>query len=409
MVLSSQTLPAQVLLGLYLGVLTGLFPALVAWGLGFIFRYFTGVTVPGTVVMVLAVALAGVNGGLLGLLDESFIASPAALVALLVVMMMAMYAHAQGDRMGETFPHRITLTGLRERTLSMDVVERVGAFGRVRVRVTGDVDDIEGYPPLPDDVRAAIRDGDWTFPADLPLSALESRLADRLRTEFELAEVTVSIDESGRATVSGAPAPGRLSRRVPAGKRAVSVRTLLPTGLAQGDVVEVDLPDGSLSATVASAASDVASVDAKPPETDGGETHAEAAEEPPQGAPTTTGGEGRVTLAVSRPEARRLLGVEYAPVRVRSRGVRREFELVTLLKQTGREFRQATVRSGGPLDEVTLGEARIRDDYGVAVLAVKRPSGWVVAPRGTTHLEAGDDVFVAGSRADLRRFTEAVA
>lgn len=56
--------PVEVLPGLYLGILTGIIPALVAWAFGFAFEYVTGVTVPAFGVVVLAVAIAGVNGGL---------------------------------------------------------------------------------------------------------------------------------------------------------------------------------------------------------------------------------------------------------------------------------------------------------------------------------------------------------
>ncbi|USZ67290.1 hypothetical protein NGM10_11175 [Halorussus salilacus] len=222
-----------VVVGLYLGALTAVVPALVAWSLGFTFRYFTGVTIPGFGVLVLGVAIAGVQGGLLGLLDANIVNSPTALVSALVVMMVTLYAHAQGDRMGAELPRRVTFSKLRERSLSRDVVERVGAFGQVRVRVTGDVGDIEGYPPLPDDLRATLRDGEWTFPADLPLSELESRLEERLRTDHDLAEVAATIDDRGRATLSAAPPVGALSRRVPrASARSRPTRSSRPASPA---------------------------------------------------------------------------------------------------------------------------------------------------------------------------------
>ncbi len=100
----SYSLPVQVLFGLYLGALTGVVPALVAWTLGFVFRYVTGVSVPGFGVVVLCVAIAGVQGGLLGLLDPAIGQSPIIVVALVVVMLSSQYAHAKGDSMGATFP-----------------------------------------------------------------------------------------------------------------------------------------------------------------------------------------------------------------------------------------------------------------------------------------------------------------
>jgi hypothetical protein len=409
-------LPFEVLLGLYLGLLTGIVPAVVAWTLGFGFRYFTGVTIPGFAVVVLGVAIAGVNGGLLGLLDQNVTTAPTRVaVAVLVVFGITLYAHAQGDRLGANLPKRVSLRRLTERTLSTDVVELVGGRGQVRVRVTGEVADVEGYPPLPADLRATIREATWTFPADVPLSELESRVADRLRTDHDLSAVSVRLDERARAEVAAAPPLGALSKRVPSGERAVSVTTLIPTGLAPGDEVTV-VADADVDATVlavtpapaATAADDTETGDTAAA-TDGGEDDLPT---PPRPAPTAAGGESRVTLAVDRADASALLSGTPERLVVRSRGVRREFELVSLLRRAGRRFRRLTVREDGALDGATLGDASVRDTYGVAVLAVRPAtggSGWQLAPEGSTELHAGDDLFAVGTRDDLARFVEVVA
>ncbi|OYR63988.1 TrkA-C domain-containing protein [Halorubrum ezzemoulense] len=421
-----MSLPVEIVFGVYLGVITGIVPALVAGTLGFVFKYVTDVTIPGLGVVVLSLAIAGVNGGLLALNDETIRSSeraPAILTAIVVVLMISLYAHAQGDRLGASAPKRISLKQLRDRTLSTDVIELVGGRGRVSVEVAGEVTDIEGYPPLPADTRAAILDGDWTFPADLPLAELEDRFAERLRTEFDLADVSVRIDEQARATVSAAPPTGALSKRVPAGKRAVSVSALVPTGIARGDVVRVITPDigvegaviaaqssgkpepgaGAASTVVPPAGDDADSEDFR---TDGGET--DVPSPPAATAPTTTGGEGRVTLAVDRSEATDLLRADRGRVLVLSRGTRREYELTALLRRAGKRFRKVTVAAGGPLDGHTIGEAEVREAYDVAVLAARHGS-WRVAPDGTQPLSAGDDLFVVGSRDALDRFAEVAA
>ncbi|WP_276298919.1 potassium channel family protein [Halorussus lipolyticus] len=409
----------ELLLGIYIGVLTAVVPALVAWSLGFTFRYFTGVTIPGFGVLVFGVAIAGIQGGLLGLLDPQFVTSPTALVSALVVMMATLYAHAQGDRMGAEFPRRFTLRGLRDRGLSADAIERVGRFGQVRVGVTGDVGDVEGYPSLPDDLRATIRAGEWTFPADLPLSELELRLEERLRTDYDLAAVSATIDAKGRATVSAAPPAGSLSRRVPTGHRAVSVDALVPTGLARRDEVTVSTPETEVEGTVLSARSGSGSeTDARAPvsrptspdadtpaTTDGTDSTVKMAT-PSAASGQATGGEGRVTVAVPRREARTLLGAASAAIRVRARGTRREFELLSLLRRDGKRIRRVELAGGGPLDGTLLGDAAVRDEFGIAVLAVRRGSEWTVAPAGTTRLTAGDELYVVGQRDALDRFGE---
>lgn len=414
----SLSLPLQVLLGVYLGILTGIIPALVAGVLGFVFKYFTGVTVPALGVVVLALAVAGVNGGLLALNDETIRASensPALVIAIIVVLMLSMYAHAKGDKLGATIPRHVSLRELTERTLSTDVIELVGSRGHVRVTVAGEVDDMEGYPPLPEDLRAELEAGEWTFPADLPLVEIEARFADRLRGDYDLEDVAVRLDERGRATVSAAPPVGGLSRRVPSGKRAVSVDALLPTGVARGDAVRILTPEDTVRGTVVSAMTEKKATGEK--RTDGGDGGAEVAvpdggekgagvPEPSPRSPTTEGGEGRITVAVSATDASTLLRTDRGRVIVLSRGVHREYELTTLLRRAGQRFRRATVVEGGSLDGTTIGQANVRDKYGVGILAIRRDR-WRIAPAGDTDLQAGDELFVVGTPSALASFAEA--
>ena len=426
-----MSLPVEILFGIYLGIITGIVPALVAGVLGFVFKYVTGVTIPGLGVVVLALAIAGINGGLLALNDETIRSSdraPAILTAIVIILMISLYAHAQGDKLGASVPKRLSLKQLRDRTLSTDVIELVGGRGRATVEVAGEVNDMEGYPPLPAETRSAIVEGKWTFPADLPLVELEDRFAERLRTELNLADVAVRIDEQARATVAAAPPTGALSKRVPQGKRAVSIPALVPTGIARGDVVRVIASDLTVDATVLAARSsgkpepqsektpvdssgpgtgDLPGSDASrsdgEPRTDGGETPPPTAVA--AGAPTTTGGEGRVTVAVDRSEATALLRAGRGRVLVLSRGTRREYELTTLLRRTGKRFRKVSVVAGGPLDGHTIGEVGVRERYDVAVLAARHDS-WTIAPNGSQSLSAEDELFVVGSRDAIDRFAE---
>ncbi|WP_415379202.1 potassium channel family protein [Halosimplex sp. TS25] len=415
--------PVEILFGIYLGILTGIIPGLVAWSLGFLFKYFTGVTIPGFGVVVLAVALAGVNGGLLALADPTITQNANAVTittAIMVVLMISLYAHNRGDTMGATFPKRLSLKQLRERTLAADVRGALAGRDEARIRIVGEVADMEGYPPLADDLRAEIRDSEWTFPADLRISELEARLAERLKTEYDLGDAAVTVDERGRASVVAAPPFSGLSKRVPDGKRAVSVNALVPTGVARNDEVTLITPDAQVRGTVVSAKTRKPTAEAGPdPESTGADAGAdgddaddgdeEDAVPQPVRAPTTTGGEGRITVAVTRTDAEPLLRADRARVVVESRGVRREYELVSLLRRAGRRFQRVTVGSGGPLDGATVGTANVRETYGVAVMAVRGASGWVVAPRGSATISAGDEVFAVGTREQLDAFREAVA
>lgn len=427
----------EVLLGIYLGLLTGIVPAFVAGSLGFLVRYVTGVTLPGFGVVVLALAIASINGGLLVLAEPAILNSPRLLVAVLVVIMLALYAHSQGDKLGSELPRRVSLTSVRKRTLSADVVEFVGNVGHVTVRPAGEIRDMEGYPPLSADLRAAISEGSWNLPADLPLSELENRLEDRLRTDHELADVSATIDEQGRATIAAAPPSSGLSRRVPAGRRAVSIDALVPAGLARSDAVRIVTPTDAVSGTVLSArASGGAPVatpetDGDDAATDGGIDDSVAASPSPNAV--ASGGEGRVTVAVTRRDARALLRADRGQLLVQSRGTSREFEALALLGRADRTVRRVTVGPSPPPERPDEYEA-------VTVLAVRRQGiqdqeqkqagkrnlsrrqkrkrerereqlenrhrGWVFAPGIERRLETGDEAFVAGSEGALDRFVE---
>lgn len=410
------SLPVEILYGVYLGVLTGIIPALVAGALGFLFKYVTDVTLPGFGVVVLAVALAGINGGLLALADQTVLQSANAatvLTALLIVMMMGLYSHAKGDALGASLPRRLSLRSLGETTLSLDLVDLVGGREELRVRVVGSVDDVEGYPPLPQSLRAEIAGSEWRFPVDLTVSQLETRLAERLRTEYDLGDVTVDIDERGRASVAAAPPFSGLSRRVESGKRAVSVDALVPTGLARGDRVTAITPGATVRGTVVSARSAAATAasgpDRQTPEETDGDADGREEGPAPVAAPTTDGGEGQVTIAVARTDVEPLLRADGATVVVEAAGIRREYEVISLLRRAGRRFRRLSVRAGGPLDGTTLGAADCRRQYEVAVLAARTDEGWRFAPGGETPVAAGDELFAVGTGEALRTFEEAVA
>lgn len=403
---------SEIIVGLYLGLLTGIFPALIAFAIGFGFKYFTDVTVPAVGVVVLGAALAGISGGLMGLLDPELAGSWTGITAVLVILMAALWAHSQGDKLAAATPRKLGLKTIRENKLSTEILERVDSFGQIRIRSGGDVGDVEGYPPLPDAVREDITNRSWKFPADLPLDELEDRLEERLLADYELAEVVVSIDRDGRASIDAAPGVAGLSRRVPPGQRAVSVKGLLPTGLARGDVVSVQLEAGAVTGPVVSAWTDggdggkaVSKPADQKPAADG-EDEGESTPRVPK-APTTAGGEGRVTIAVQRADVPRLVAAQTAPVIVRSRGSQREYEAVGLLKRHGNRFRKVVIADDSPLVGRSIGGAQVRATYGVGILSVRRPKHRIVAPRGDVVLKPGDELIVVGSREGLNAFAEA--
>jgi hypothetical protein len=404
-------LAVEVSLGLYLGILAGIFPALVSFALGFGFKYLTGVSIPGLGVVVLAGGLAGISGGLLGLLDENVAQSTTGVAAILVVLMLSLWAHAQGDKLGASLPRQLTLSRLRGTDFSTDFLERVDTYGQIRIKPVA-VEDMEGYPPLSEDTRGAIQSSTWKFPVGLSIPELETKVAEKLVEAYSLADVTVSIDSEGSAEIGAAPETAGLSRRIPSGKRAVSIRTLLPTGLAIGDQVTLSLSDGTVAGPVISARTDGVTPESetKPAEsdveTDGGTD--EVATERPLQAPTTTGGQGSVTVALSPEKARRVVREDVAKLTVNSRGKNREYEALDVLERGENQFQVVKVSAGSPFDGVTLEDAKFREKFAVAVLAVRRNTDRLVAPPRSTRLTAGDELVVTGAATAIESFREAM-
>jgi uncharacterized protein with PhoU and TrkA domain len=128
----------------------------------------------------------------------------------------------------------------------------------------------------------------------------------------------------------------------------------------------------------------------------------------PVRAPTTGGGEGRLTVAVTRTDVQPLLRANTVQVVVESRGTRREYEVVSMLRRADRQFRRLSVRAGNAFAGQTIAGAGLREAYGVAVLAVRKTGGWSVAPAATTRLEDGDDVLAVGDRDDVERLADAM-
>ena len=68
------------------------------------------------------------------------------------------------------------------------------------------------------------------------------------------------------------------------------------------------------------------------------------------------------------------------------------------------ETEQVLVGADSPLCTRTLEEARIRQTYGVIVMAIKKASGTMVfSPSGDMRMECGDVVIAMGERSQLTR------
>ena len=391
-----MSLTTEVLLGVYLGLLAGIIPAFIAGFLGFLFRYATGVSIPAFAVIVLAAAVAGVNGGLMGLLDESVARAPRFIVAILIVMMLAIYAHSQGDKLGAELPRRFSLRSIRRQTLSADVIRVVGGFGEVTIRPVS-VTDMEGYPPVNDELRTKLQEEAVTLPADLPIPELEARLEDRLKVEYELTDISASVDEQGNAHLTVAPPLGSLSQLVPHNRRAVSITGLIPDGVSRGDRAILKTPSQTISGKVISV-----SESARTPDMDAERERLNL---------TDQQGQSRLTVVVHENRVSSLLEANDVRVAIPSQGVRREFEVLSVLREAGNQFQKLTIRKESTFDGRSISLPKIRDEHGIAIVAFRQTGsrqtarkGWEFATDGEITLSAGDELFAVGSQSQLQDF-----
>ncbi len=408
------TLPTDILLGLYLGALVGIIPALGVWAASFGFRYTQTLSLPRPGAIILGLALAGLTGLLLAVVGESVVESAGVIritLATLVVVGLSMYAHARGDRMAATFPRELSVANITGSSIAKEKAALTDDGEEVRIRIVGEIGDVDGYPSMSETLRAEIRNAEIELPVDLRLDELERRVADRLELTYDLASVSVDIDERGRARVDAAPPFSGLSKRVGKGRHAVTVSGIVPTGIARGDEVTVITPSAQVRGTVISA--ETAAEDARGVKPD---IEPRSTDEPAEGeepsrvrTPTTAGGEGEVTVAVTRTDVQPLLRAAETKIVVESRDLDREYEVVSMLRRVGHQIQRIAVRSGSELDGNTVGTAGIRENYDVAVLAVRKREGWLIAPSGETTLEAGDELFAAGTRTNLDGFASTVA
>ncbi|SFC64653.1 hypothetical protein SAMN05444422_11318 [Halobiforma haloterrestris] len=409
-------LTTAILIAVAFGVLLGTGPAVAVFGLTVGLEAIDR-TVPRAAAVLVALALAAGNGYAVGLpisgeqvagVGGTTLLLPVA-VGTFVIAALGLYAHSQAERVAADLPLEAVRPARRGRGLSAAALESVDAAGRVAVAATGAVRDLEGHPSLDPALRQRLETDSWRLPADLPLSALESRLEANLRTSYDLAAVSASIDERGRATVAAAPPANGVSSRVPEGWRAVTIRALVPTGLAATDTVVVRTGSEAVRGRVLSVG--------QIPD----EGHSETSASEPENRALE-----RVTVAVPTADADPLLEADRARIVVvpgpNGGGADADTAACALLERADQSIRsvpfgrlRSRLASGDVdatlEDDVAVLAARVgtrdreHDDRTATVEDVDR--SWVVDPDlGSVPLEWSDAVIVAGTRTTMKRLLD---
>lgn len=173
----------------------------------------------------------GASGGLFDL--------EAALVNVVTFVVTA-GAALVGRRVGDRLAVEVAvLTGRRE--LEADVGRLVTAVGRViAVTIPEDIDDIEGYDPVPPEIKEAMAGKTLLFPRRLTIADLRDRLRSRLADDYGVGHIDVELADDGSIEylAVGSRAAG-LGPTLAPGTAAVAARADPPFAASSGDVVEL--------------------------------------------------------------------------------------------------------------------------------------------------------------------------
>lgn len=395
--------PIDVLVGVSIALLFGTVAATLVGVICFVAVSFAHRPIPplaggGTAAAITAVALYAA-----GVVDPGTV-QPGLALGLGLVVVLGLYATSWGGRLAAELPRLSADRIERTRPLATAAVDSVDAMGQVTIRSSGGIREFEGYPPLEPGLRAAIEDGTWRFPADLPLSELESRLETTLRTTHDLEAVAVAVDGRGRATITAAPPANNVASDISAGWRAVSVCALLPTGLAPGDDVLVIADSTPISGRVLSATVDGLAAGGEPTlesAIDGFSTDDRSKTGNRGGiGDAVIGGEGCVTVAVPTTDAQALLQTDRTRIVVTPRGASGEFDAISVLERDEMAIRKG-VLTEAMLDGIT------DDETDLTAFAVRRIDGgdgrghgreWQFEP-DQDALTVGAEAFVLGTDA----------
>ncbi|MFB6353174.1 MAG: TrkA C-terminal domain-containing protein [Halobacteriales archaeon] len=286
---------------------------------------------------------------------------------------LAGLAAVAGRRAGDRLALEATVVTGR-RAFEPDVGRLVTAAGRVlTVRLPAEIDDIEGYDPVPTATKEALAGTTLLFPRRLTVAELRDRLATRLADDYGVGHVDVELADDGTVEylAVGSRAAG-LGPTLAPGSAAVAVRADPPYAASSGDVVELWRTDPAPTRAAV------------------GELRAAAGDV--------------VTVALDEADARAVAPEERYRLVTRSGSPQADREFAGVLRAADERMEAVTVNPGSELVGRPLAEAA------VAVVAVRPADDRLVpVPARDRPFRADDVVYAVGRPDALRRFEAAAA
>lgn len=271
-----------------------------------------------------------------------------------------------GDRLALAV---MAMAGARE--LEGEVSGFVRTVGRLTaVTLPEAIDDIPGYDPAGEDVKAALAGTTLLFPRRVTVDELRTRLRGRIKDDYDVGFVDVEVTAEGEVTYFA------LGRRVAGigptlgpGAAAVAVEADPPNAAGPGDVVQLWTDDGGwrrvATAEVRGVADDV------------------------------------VTVVLDEQEARTLAGGRYRLVTLPA-APDDEKAFAGLLRAAEETMAAIRIAEGSDLEATTVG------GVGATVVAVKAAGEPIEPiPARSRPLAVGDLVYVVAKPASIRQLEAA--
>ena len=289
---------------------------------------------------------------------------------LLLAVGAALVGRRSGDRLGESV---LVLLGARQ--IEADVSTIVRTVGRrTAVTLPDEIEDMEGYDPMPPETKAKFAGETLVFPRRQTVGELERRVVERIKSDYGVGYVDTDSDATGSVTylAVGSRQAG-IGPTLPPETVAVAVNADPSSAASAGDVVQVYRTTAESAERVAGA--EVRSVD--------GDV---------------------VTLAVDAAEADALdpetrYRLVTMPVEPRA-----DREFASLLRAAAETLGVVTVAEGSSLAGLPIGA------LDVAVVAVRPPDAPVeTLPSRDRTLAPGETVYAVAEPAVLRKLETAAA